>query len=123
MVRRYRESERYSKGAGGLLASQFGGGAPSLPGTSSDLYIDDGGYTKWRELSITLEIPDTWRFLRLGTARGASISLSGRNLKTWTKYPGLDPEIVESATSNFNQSEFNTQPLPRFYTLRFNLNL
>jgi TonB-linked SusC/RagA family outer membrane protein len=106
-----------------FIASQFGGGAPSLPGTSSDLYIDDGGYTKWRELSITLEIPNTWRFLRLGSAQGASISLSGRNLKTWTKYPGLDPEIVESATSNFNQSEFNTQPLPRFYTLRFNLNL
>lgn len=106
-----------------FIAFTFGGGAPSLPGGSSALFIENGSYTKWRELAITFEAPDSWSFLRLGGARGASISLSGRNLKTWTKYHGLDPEIVESATSNFNQSEFNTQPLPRFYTLRFNLNL
>lgn len=106
-----------------FIAAQFGGAAPSLPGTSSDLFIDNGSYTKWRELSLTFEIPDNWSFFRMGGGRSASVSLSGRNLKTWTKYPGLDPEIVESATSNFNQSEFNTQPLPRFYTLRLNFTL
>ena len=52
-------------------------------------------------------------------------------LARWAEFPlavcnrngcGIDPEIVESATSNFNQSEFNTQPAARFYTLRLNLN-
>jgi hypothetical protein len=55
-------------------------------------------------------------------ARGASVTIAGRNLKTWTKYSGVDPEVIESSTSNFNQSEFNTQPIPRIYTLRLNLN-
>jgi hypothetical protein len=50
------------------------------------------------------------------------VTLAGRNLKTWTKYSGVDPEVIESSTSNFNQSEFNTQPIPRIYTLRLNLN-
>jgi TonB-linked SusC/RagA family outer membrane protein len=109
-----------------FLGSQFGGasttGGPTIAGTSQALYIQNGGFTKWRELAITLQAPDSWGFLHMGGARGASISLAGRNLKTWTKYTGVDPEIIEAATSNFNQSEFNTQPIPRIYTFRVNLN-
>jgi hypothetical protein len=105
-----------------FIASNFGGASPSIAGTTKTGYIEDGGFTKWRELSVTLQAPDSWSFLRMGGAKGASISFAGRNLKTWTKYSGLDPEIIESSTSNFNQSEFNTQPIPRFYTLRVNLN-
>jgi hypothetical protein len=39
-----------------------------------------------------------------GHAQAARIELSGRNLKTWTKYTGLDPEV----------SNFGNQPLGRF---------
>jgi TonB-dependent starch-binding outer membrane protein SusC len=108
-----------------FIASQFGGasatGGPTIAGTSLAGYVENGGFTKWRELAITLQAPDTWSFLRMGGARGASVTFAGRNLKTWTKYTGVDPEIIEAATSSFNQSEFNTQPIPRIYTLRFNL--
>jgi len=108
-----------------FIGSQFGGastsGGPTIAGTSKALYIENGGFTKWRELSITLQAPESWRFLSMGASRGASVTLAGRNLKTWTKYTGVDPEVIESSTSNFNQSEFNTQPIPRYYTLRFNL--
>jgi hypothetical protein len=56
--------------------------------------------------------------------RGATVSLSGRNLKTWTKYTGLDPEINETGGgANFTQGEFNTQPPVRTFTLRFDLKL
>ena len=109
-----------------FIGSQFGGasatGGPTISGTSQALYVENGGFTKWRELAITLQAPDSWSFMRVGGARGASVTFAGRNLKTWTKYTGVDPEIIEAATSNFNQSEFNTQPIPRIYTLRFNLN-
>jgi TonB-linked SusC/RagA family outer membrane protein len=109
-----------------FLGSQFGGasttGGATVGGTSQALYIENGGFTKWRELAITLRAPDTWNFLHMGGARGASVTFAGRNLKTWTKYTGVDPEIIEASTSNFNQSEFNTQPIPRIYTFRVNLN-
>jgi hypothetical protein len=39
-----------------------------------------------------------------GHAEKASIELSGRNLGTWTKYTGLDPEV----------SNFGNQSLGRF---------
>jgi TonB-dependent starch-binding outer membrane protein SusC len=107
-----------------FIAAQFGGasatGGPTIAGTTKAGYIEQGGFTKWRELAFTLQAPDTWRFMR--GARGASVTIAGRNLKTWTKYSGVDPEVIESSTSNFNQSEFNTQPIPRIYTLRLNLN-
>lgn len=48
------------------------------------------------------------------------MTLSGRNLATWTDYTGIDPEANESGGSNFNQAEFNSQPALRYYTLRFN---
>jgi TonB-linked SusC/RagA family outer membrane protein len=106
-----------------FIASQFGGasatGGPTIGGTTKAGYIENGGFTKWRELAITLQAPDRWSFRG---SRGASVTLAGRNLKTWTKYSGVDPEVIESSTSNFNQSEFNTQPIPRIYTLRLNLN-
>lgn len=106
-----------------FVAAALGGGAPSVPGTTQTGYIENGGFVKWREFSVALEVPARYTsYLQAASIRGASISFAGRNLATWTSYTGLDPEIIEAGTSSFNQSEFNTQPSPRIYTLRLNLN-
>lgn len=90
---------------------------------SNALYVEDGSFVKWRELALTLEVPERYTgYLRTIGASAASLTVAGRNLHTWTNYTGLDPEIVEAGTSLFNQSEFNTQPTPRFYTVRVNVN-
>ena len=85
-------------------------------------YIEDAGFVKWRELSVRFGVPEAManRFARL---KGAAVTLSGRNLHTWTDYTGLDPEINESGGGNFNQGEFNTQPPVRTFTLRLDLKL
>lgn len=95
------------------IASQFGefGATPSG-------YIEDARFVKWRELSVRYDIP-TSIARRVGVNNGLGFSVSGRNLKTWTKYGGLDPEINEGGgTSNFGQNEFNTQPPVRTITFR-----
>lgn len=84
-------------------------------------YLEDADFIKWRELSVGLGVPPTIsrnaRFLE-----GATLTLSGRNLKTWTDYTGLDPEINESGgDANFTQGEFNTQPPLRYITVRLDL--
>jgi hypothetical protein len=67
-------------------------------------------------------LPDAWA-QRLGGASGLSLTLAGRNLMTWTDYPGLDPEINETGSaSNFTQGEFGTQPQVRYWTARLNIN-
>jgi len=86
-------------------------------------YIEDATFVKWRELSIRFGVPEGVG-ARVGALRGASISLSGRNLKTWTDYRGLDPEIIEQGGgSNFNQNEFNTQPPVRVFSMRVDFKL
>lgn len=83
-------------------------------------YIHKADFIKWRELAVTLTPPDAWAD-RVPTLRGASLTVAGRNLKTWTDYPGIDPEVIEQGSSaNFNTNEFNTQPPVRYLTVRLN---
>ena len=82
-------------------------------------YIQDAKFVKWRELSVRFQVPASIGD-RLHLLNGAAVTLSGRNLHTWTKYTGLDPEIAETGGgAGFSQGEFNTQPPVRTFTLRF----
>lgn len=54
---------------------------------ASNRTLEDGSYTKLRELSVAYELP------RLSVISGQwSVSLTGRNLYTWTRFSGWDPE-------------------------------
>lgn len=77
-----------------------------------DQYYYDASFTKLRELSATFFLPD--RLMR-GIQR-ASVSLIGRDLHTWTKYPGIDPEanLNNVATSSATSDQAVTPPLSRF---------
>jgi TonB-linked SusC/RagA family outer membrane protein len=112
-----------------FIAQRFGAVDPTSPNPSDPRrvttvtgYIEKADFIKWRELALTLGMPQA--LVRTAPMlQGASITFSGRNLKTWTDYTGLDPEINEGGgTSNFNQGEFNTQPPLRYYTFRVNFN-
>ena len=61
------------------------------------------------------------RFARQLNASGASLTLSGQNLGTWTDYTGLDPEVNFAGQSNFSQADFLSQPQVRRFTARINL--
>ena len=86
---------------------------------SRGAYFEKANFTKLRELSFTATLPKTFASrLRAGSA---SITLAGRNLKTWTDYTGLDPELNVSSASNFNTADFLTQPAVKYWTGRVNL--
>ena len=69
--------------------------------------IEDGSFAKLRELSLQYEVDQG--FLRSMTGfSNATIRLSGRNLKTWTRYKGFDPE------SNLGGAEWLTQGIDYF---------
>lgn len=64
----------------------------------SDMFVEDGSFTKLREVSLSYRlnqdqvasIPGISRF------RAIEMSLTGRNLFTWTNYRGYDPEVGKS---------------------------
>jgi hypothetical protein len=67
------------------------------------IYVEDAGFVKLRELTLSYDLPQSITS-RIGRGvRTAQISVSGRNLLTWTNYTGLDPEV----------SNFGNQPIAR----------
>ena len=70
-------------------------------------FIEDGSFVKWRELSLMYTVDQPWLRSRLGLSN-ALVRVGGRNLKTWTKYSGLDPE------TNLGGAEFLTQGIDFF---------
>jgi len=82
-------------------------------------YFEDAGFIKLREVSLTFFAPETWAS-RLG-ASALSVTLTGRNLVTWTSYSGVDPELNDAGQSNFNTADFLTQPPVRYFIARVNL--
>jgi hypothetical protein len=56
-------------------------------------YIEDATFLKLRELSVGVALPQSW-VERVGRGvSSARINLTGRNLLTYQKYSGLDPEV------------------------------
>ena len=90
-------------------------------------YIEKADFIRWRELSITYDLPDG--LASRMRANDVSLTLAGRNLKLWTPtgYSGLDPEANETsvggAGNNIDQN-FRTgieawqMPVQRRITLR-----
>jgi hypothetical protein len=79
-------------------------------------FIQKGDFTKLREISATYTLPTSVSG-RMGMA-SAALTLAGRNLKTWTKYKGFDPEVNYLQNSNFNVIDFLTQVPFRQYVAR-----
>lgn len=83
-------------------------------------FMEDASFVKFRELALTLTAPLEWA--RRARVQGFSVTFAGRNLKTWTDYTGLDPEVNANAGTNFTTSDFLTQPPVRYFVTRVNLN-
>ena len=77
----------------------------------TDYFVEDAGYVKLRELSLKYRFgANAARALRSFGARGASISLVGRNLFTSTPYSGYDPEVGNTLTrlDSFDYPRYRT---------------
>ena len=64
------------------------GGNPNE--TNNDFLLQDASYVKLRNVELRYAIPKSWvNSIKL---QGLSVYANGQNLKTWTKFYGLDPE-------------------------------
>jgi len=82
-------------------------------------FFEDAGFLKLREVSVTYFAPDVWA-THIG-AKSISFTLTGRNLATWTKYRGVDPELSQSGQFNFDVADFLSQPPVRYFIGRVNV--
>ncbi|MFN2398058.1 MAG: TonB-dependent receptor domain-containing protein [Gemmatimonadaceae bacterium] len=86
-------------------------------------YVEDGSFIKLREISASYLFDDPWvtRWL----SQGIELTLSGRNLYTWTDYTGYDPEVNVfgqnaervGSTAADRGFDFATIPIPRTWSI------
>jgi TonB-linked SusC/RagA family outer membrane protein len=60
-------------------------------GDVASQFLEDGGFVKLREISVGYSFTGPWVRNSLGVT-SLDLRLAGRNLATWTKYSGIDPE-------------------------------
>jgi TonB-linked SusC/RagA family outer membrane protein len=90
----------------------------SLFGFTQAGYVVDGTFLKLREASVTYTAPEAWA--RALHATSMELSLTGRNLLTWTNYDGIDPELNGNGQSDL-ADDFLTQPAIRTLAVRVSL--
>src|SRR5688572_17195578 len=84
-------------------------------------YIEDADFLKLREINVGYELPRTLtsRMRGVNTAR---VSLAARNLATWQKYSGLDPEVANLGSAAVrNNLDVAPYPPNRSYFLTLSL--
>jgi TonB-dependent SusC/RagA subfamily outer membrane receptor len=121
--RRLLETPAFGTGAayGAEILKQVPAGYFQARRSIFEEYVEDGSYAKLRELSVSYQLDPSW--LRLRGVTGATLTLAGRNLKTWTKYSGWDPETNAGGQSTLVRGfAFATTPIPRSVTIAAALN-
>ncbi len=86
-------------------------------------YVEDGTFVKLREVSLSYMLDQPWltRYL----SGGVELTLSGRNLHTWTNYSGWDPEVNlfgqnaggTTTTAADRGFDFAQIPIPRTWSI------
>ena len=85
-------------------------------------FIEDGTYTKLREVSVSysLDAPFVNRLLGFTSV---DLRVAGRNLITWTDYTGIDPETNLGGAEVFVQGiDYFNNPQTRTWVLSIGLN-
>jgi TonB-linked SusC/RagA family outer membrane protein len=80
---------------------------------SSSRYIEPGAYTRLQEVSLGFRLPTG--FQRVAGMQNSRLYVSGRNLHTWTKFKGYNPDVNSNGSgSNISLgTEFYAYPLAR----------
>lgn len=96
----------------------------STPWINTDLWLHDATYLRLRNVVLGWNIPTKW----FGKAKvsNARLTLTGTNLLTFTKYPGLDPEIARDFETDTDRNlspnvTYLTPPQERSYLIGLNV--
>jgi TonB-dependent starch-binding outer membrane protein SusC len=97
----------------------------AITNAGNSAYIEHASFLKLRELALKYDLPmRPIDKLTHGFIRYASLSLTGRNLLTWTRYLGADPEVSNFGTQQIGRGQDVTPyPPTRSYFLSLDLGL
>ena len=97
-----------------------GGLGSGFTGPTSQ-FIEDGGFVKLRDISLSYTWSGADWMERLGFS-SAVLTASGRNLRTWTAYTGVDPETNLWGQTPGRGIDYFTNPQTRSFVFHVTLN-
>jgi TonB-linked SusC/RagA family outer membrane protein len=83
-------------------------------------YMSDGSYVRLKTVTLSYDVPQ--RILSTIKVKSLRVFVQGVNLATWTKFDGIDPEVIANSNS-IGTSSFGTYPLGRQFSAGINLGL
>ena len=83
-------------------------------------YIEDATFLKVREVSVGVDLPAAWFGALNWGIDHARVSLSGRNLFSFQKYSGLDPEVANLGSTAI-RNNLDVAPYPPSRSIFFNI--
>lgn len=88
------------------------------PNLLRNFAYDDASFAKLRELSLAFVLPDA--AIRRFSASSGTLTVSGRNLHTWTKWKGVDPESFFTVEQFARLEQAQVPPLQQvLFSLNF----
>ena len=104
----------YNFGAGPVAVTQeWYNGPGGFFGGNSELFIEDGSWTRLREISISYNLNNKWT-KSIGVDN-VSVSATGRNLLLWTAFEGNDPDTNVSGVSASRGIDYFNNPSTKSY--------
>ena len=95
-------------------------GDPSGNFTTSDRWVEDGSYLKFKSVSVGYNVPLK---NRNGFIKGIHVFANANNLFTLTGYKGFDPEVFSSVNPLLRGVDMGGSPNPRSYIFGIRLSL
>ncbi|MEO1653257.1 MAG: SusC/RagA family TonB-linked outer membrane protein, partial [Bacteroidota bacterium] len=110
----------YGAGPVALTESWYNGDGGFFGNGNDELYIEDGSWTRLRELSLSYTFSNPWLQNKLGLG-SVQFTATGRNLILWTSFEGNDPDTNLSGISVARGIDYFNNPGTRSYLFSLEL--
>ncbi|MEQ1587798.1 MAG: SusC/RagA family TonB-linked outer membrane protein, partial [Cyclobacteriaceae bacterium] len=87
---------------------------------TKDYFYEDASFLRVRNIYLGFDFA---RAFKIESVNKLQLVLTGRNLLTWTKYTGMDPEISSGTTNSAWDRGTDHNTLPNFKTYQVSLNI
>ncbi|MPN49389.1 hypothetical protein SDC9_197009 [bioreactor metagenome] len=83
--------------------------------------MEDGSYLRIKDVTLSYDFP--MNLTRKFMCNALQVYISAKNVHTFTKYSGYDPEVSRFGQNNLSMgADYGSYPVPKLYMLGLKMN-
>ena len=110
----------FGAGPVALTEAWYNGDGGFFSGGNDELYIEDGSWTRLREINLSYTASPAWLQRTLGI-NSAELMFTGRNLVLWSPFEGNDPDTNLQGVSVARGIDYFNNPSTKSYVFSLSL--